>query len=109
MKTRPVMVSRPGLIGLAFMKSMKACVQPDSACSRITSPSRRVMMPSDAPHSALADSVSVVSTDLRSNAERLMTFSTSAVAVCCCSDSLRSSVRRRNSLSSRVFSIAMTA
>ena len=36
-----------------------------------------------------ADSVSVVSTDFRSNAERLMTFSTSAVAVCCCSDSLK--------------------
>ena len=31
-----------------------------------------------------------------------MTLSTSAVAVCCCSDS-------RSSLSSRVFSIAMTA
>ena len=38
----------------------------------------------------------------RSNAVRLMTLSTSAVAVCCCSDS-------RSSLSSRVFSIAMTA
>jgi hypothetical protein len=34
--------------------------------------------------------------------ERLMVFSTSAVAVCCCSDS-------RNSLSSRAFSKAMTA
>ena len=39
---------------------------------------------------------------LRSNVERLMTLSTSAVAVCCCSDS-------RSSLSSRVFSMAMTA
>jgi hypothetical protein len=35
------------------------------------------------------------------NAERLMTLRTSAVAVCCCSDSRRSSVRWRNSLSSR--------
>ena len=34
--------------------------------------------------------------------ERLITFSTSAVAVCCCSNS-------RSSLSSRVFSMAMTA
>ena len=34
--------------------------------------------------------------------ERLITLSTSAVAVCCCSDS-------RSSLSSRVFSMAMTA
>src|SRR5262245_46728627 len=38
-----------------------------------------------------------------------MTSSTSAVAVCCCSDSVRSSVRWRSSLSRRVFSIAMTA
>ena len=34
------------------------------------------------------------STDSRSNAERLMTFSTSAVAVCCCSASVRSRVSR---------------
>ena len=38
-----------------------------------------------------------------------MTLSTSAVAVCCCSDSVRSSVRWRSSLSSRVFSMAITA
>ena len=38
-----------------------------------------------------------------------MTFSTSEVAVCCSSDSVRSSVRWRSSLSSRVFSMAMTA
>ena len=38
-----------------------------------------------------------------------ITFSTSLVAVCCSSNSVRSSVRWRNSLSSRVFSIAMTA
>ena len=49
-----------------------------------------------------ADSTSVSSTACRSNVERLMTLSTSAVAVCCCSDS-------RSSLSSRVFSMAMTA
>ena len=38
-----------------------------------------------------------------------MTLSTSEVAVCCSSDSERSSVRWRSSLSSRVFSMAMTA
>src|SRR6516164_8505980 len=38
-----------------------------------------------------------------------MTLSTSDVAVCWSSDSVRSSVRWRNSLSSRAFSIAMTA
>ena len=51
---------------------------------------------------APADSTSVSSTVCRSKVERLMTLSTSAVAVCCCSDS-------RSSLSSRVFSMAMTA
>jgi hypothetical protein len=38
-----------------------------------------------------------------------MTPSTSEVAVCCSSDSVRSSVRWRNSMSRRVFSMAMTA
>ena len=55
-----------------------------------------------ASHSRAADSTSVSSTVCRSKVERLMTLSTSAVAVCCCSDS-------RSSLSSRVFSMAMTA
>src|SRR4029450_9002575 len=40
------------------------------------------------------DTVNVSSTAWRSKLERLMTLSTSAVAVCCCSDSRRS-VRRR--------------
>ena len=43
------------------------------------------------------------------NAERLMTFSTSAVAVCCCSASVRSRVRACTSSNSRTFSIAITA
>ena len=55
-----------------------------------------------ASHKRAANSVSVVSTVCRSKVERLMTLSTSAVAVCCCRDS-------RSSLSSRTFSIAMTA
>ena len=38
-----------------------------------------------------------------------MILSTSDVAVCCSSDSERSSVRSRSSFSSRVFSMAMTA
>ena len=38
-----------------------------------------------------------------------MTFRTSEVAVYCSSDSVRSSVRWRSSLSRRVFSMAMTA
>ena len=55
-----------------------------------------------ASQSRAADSTSVSSTACRSKVERLITLSTSAVAVCCCSDS-------RSSLSRRVFSMAMTA
>jgi len=40
-----------------------------------------------ASQSRAADSVSVSSTVCRSKVERLMTLSTSAVAVCCCNDS----------------------
>jgi hypothetical protein len=53
----------------------------------------RPSLPSYRPHTA-ARPTSVSSTACRSKVERLMTLSTSAVAVCCCSDS-------RNSLSSR--------
>ena len=60
------------------------------------------MAAKSASQSRAADSTSVSSTVCRSKVERLMTLSTSAVAVCCCSDS-------RSSLSSRVFSMAMTA
>ena len=62
-----------------------------------------------APHSRAAVSTSVSSTGCRSKVERLMTLSTSLVAVWYSSDSSRSSVRWRNSPSSRAFSIAMTA
>ena len=55
-----------------------------------------------ASQSRAADSTSVCSTVCRSKVERLMTLSTSAVAVCCCRI-------RRSSLSRRAFSIAMTA
>ena len=58
--------------------------------------------PRGAPQSRVALSIKASSTGFRSKVERLMTLSTSAVAVCCCSDS-------RSSLSSRVFSMAMTA
>ena len=40
--------------------------------------------PLSASQSCAADSTSVSSTGCRSNVERLMTLSTSAVAVCCC-------------------------
>jgi hypothetical protein len=60
------------------------------------------MAESYASQSCAADSTSVFSTACKSKVERLMTFSMSAVAVCCCRDS-------RSSLSRRVFSMAMTA
>jgi len=41
--------------------------------------------------------------------DELMTLSTSDVAVCCSNDPVRSSVRWRNSLSSRAFSMVITA
>src|SRR6478672_7533074 len=62
-----------------------------------------------APHSLTELSATVSNTTLRSNDERLMTSRTSVVAVCCSNASLRSSVRWRNSLSRRAFSIAITA
>ena len=55
-----------------------------------------------APHRRAADSTRVSSTVCRSKVERLMTLSTSAVAVCCSNDCL-------SSFSSRAFSMAMTA
>ena len=52
---------------------------------------------------------SVSNTVCKSKVELLMTSSTSDVAVWCSSDSLRSLVRWRSSLSNRAFSMAMTA
>src|SRR3954454_650270 len=48
------------------------------------------MAPISALHKRAADSVSVLSTVCKSNDERLMTFSTSDIAVCWCSASLSS-------------------
>ena len=67
-----------------------------------TAPLRRAIPAMSAPHNRAADSTSVSSTICRSKVERLMTLSTLAVAVCCCSDP-------RSSLSRRVFSMAMMA
>ena len=62
----------------------------------------------------LADALTAFSSMLSNTgssrpASWMMTFSTSDVAVCCSSASVRSSVRWRSSLSSRVFSMAITA
>ena len=65
-------------------------------------PRCRVMVPLSTSHRCTADSTSVCSTVCKSNAERLMTLRTSAVAVCCCNES-------RSSPRSRAFSMAITA
>src|SRR6516164_8487345 len=67
------------------------------------------MFPASAPQSRAAVSITVSSTGCTSAVERLMTLSTSLVAVWYSSDSSRSRVRACSSPSSRAFSIAMTA
>ena len=66
-------------------------------------------MPNLASQMRVAFSSMALNTGSSSPGELEMTFSTSEVAVCCSSDSVRSSVRWRSSLSSRVFSMAITA
>ena len=80
-------------------------------------PPREAFRPRTSPNSVpkLASQMRVAFSSMASNTgssspgELEMTRSTSDVAVCCSSDSLRSPVRWRSSLSSRVFSMAMTA
>jgi hypothetical protein len=63
---------------------------------------RSSKFPNFAPQMRMAFSNMVSNTGRKSPGELDMTFRTAAVAVCCSSDS-------RNSFSSRVFSMAMTA
>ena len=67
------------------------------------------MEPNDASQIREACSSMDLKTGSSSPGELEMTFRTSDVAVCCSRASERSSVRWRSSLSSRVFSMAMTA
>jgi hypothetical protein len=62
-----------------------------------------------ASHKRAADSTSVSSTFCRSNAQWLMTLRTSAVAVCCLSDSVSSFVRACTSSNSPTLLMAITA
>ena len=72
----------PGLDGNSLERSLvRDC--PNIAAILNTSPSGRNRDAVSASHNLHADSVSVSSTFCKSNAERLMTLSTSAVAVCC--------------------------
>ena len=85
----------PGSNRIDFINiSNHAMAEMGHACG--ASFSRRKRIPRSASQSLVADSSGVLRTVCRSKVARLMTLSTSAVAVCRCSDS-------RNSLSSRVF------
>ena len=79
------------------------------ATVRKPSPSDRYSIPNLAPQIRTAFSNIAWNTGCNSPGELDMTCNTSEVAVCCSSDSERSSVRSRSSLSSRVFSMAMMA
>ena len=78
------------------------------ATTRNASPSRSDMTPNLRLAKPIAFASMVSNTGSSSPGERQMTCSTSLVAVCCSSASLRSSVRCA-SLSRRVFSMAITA
>ena len=80
-----------------------------SATVRKPPSSYSVMVPNLAPQIRVAFSSILSKTGFNSPDDELMVSSTSEVAVCCSSDSLRSSVRSRSSFSSRVFSMAITA
>ncbi len=67
------------------------------------------MTPASAPHSRAAFSMSVWRTGSRSNVDRLITFSTSLVAVCCSRETFSSLFRVPSSVNRRTFSTAMAA
>ena len=81
--TRPAVDPGPGVAGCSSRYLVKASVwlAPALARKRKTSPSRTQIVPPSAPQSSTADEMSVPNTACRSKAERLMTFSTSEVAV----------------------------
>ncbi len=92
--TRPTIVPRPGEMGCFPTKSSHSGdALPYAAARRNTFPSDLKMMPWSARHSFVAFSIRVSRTGCRSDVDRLMTFKTSLMAVCCSSASLRSRVR----------------
>src|SRR6266478_5879022 len=75
---------------------------------RAESPSIRYRSPNLAPQMRVAFASMASNTGSSSPGDRLMTCSTSEVAVCCSSDSVRSRVRACTSSNSRTFSMAIT-
>jgi hypothetical protein len=106
---RAAALCRPGRIGFRATKSFCPGEALKPATIRSTWPSKRKTNPRSAPHSLPVLSARVSNTASKSDAERLMTSSNLEVAVCCSSDSVKSIVRWRSSLSRHVFSMAMAA
>ncbi len=107
---RPTAEPRPGRITLRRQNSLYSAdcsVAPRR--TETTSPSNRAMSAPSAPASRAAFSTRVSSTGWRSNVERLITLSTSLVAVCCSSATRSSLFRASSSVNRRTFSMAMTA
>ena len=107
---RPTSVPRVGSIASCCKyASCWGSRVPVLATSRNELPSRCQIVARSASHSCAADLTKVSKIDFRSNAERLMTLSTSEVAVCCSSASPISAVRACTCSKRRTFSIAITA
>ena len=99
----------PGRIGSRLRIFASAGGTLCSAATRNASPSHRYSVPNLAPQMRVAFSSIASKTRSSTPGDVEMTLNTSDVAVCCSNASLRSSVRWRSSLSSRVFSMAITA
>ena len=109
MTTRPVMLLRPGVMGLLSRKARRSADMLCVATTRKTSPSKRKIAPRSAAHSRTAFSASVSNTGWRSKVDRPITLSSSLVAVCCSSATRSSLLRASSSVNRRTFSMAMTA
>jgi hypothetical protein len=105
----PKRILRRERIGPLNRCSAKACGTLCMATERKAPSSWSASMPKWAAHSFVAFARMVSKTGSSLVGEFDMTRSTSAVAVCCSSDSVRSAVRWRSSFNNRAFSIAITA
>ena len=86
---RPTRLSRPGVIGCALKKSSYSREKPAQAARRKLPSCWRKIWALSTSHRRAAEASSVSSTLRRSNADRLMTLRTSAVAACSSTASAR--------------------
>ena len=96
MAARPTAVPAPGQLAFVARFQDKLHRRYSPAAKRYCPPSSRKITACSARHSRAAVSTTLCRMGCSSNFERLMTPRTSDVAVCCCSDSERSSVRWRS-------------